>query len=71
MLCTVEPALMPRMLTAVSSTTSPTAMLFCVHSSSGTIEESAAAKATASAAMEPELPSVKFAKPHMKASRSP
>ena len=47
------------------------AITFCVSSPSGTKLEMAAAKATASAAIEPEEERQKFAKPHMKATRSP
>ena len=69
--CTMEPSLMPRMLTRESTTIDTRAIAFCTMSSSGYMLEIAAAKASASAEMEPEDERKKFVMPHMKATRSP
>ena len=49
----------------------PRAMAFCASSPMGTMLEMAAAKARASAEMEPADDRKKFVMPHMKATRSP
>ena len=49
----------------------PRAMAFCASSPMGTMLEMAAAKASASAEMEPADERKKFVMPHIKATRSP
>ena len=71
MFCTRLPKRIPQRFTPVRSRMAVMAIAFCVSSPSGTKLEIAAAKATASAAIEPEEERQKFAKPHMKATRSP
>ena len=61
----------PRILIQERATTAVMAIAFCARESSGTKVANAEAKATPSAAIEPELPKVKFANPEINATRSP
>ena len=76
MFWTVLPSFIPKMLMAVSISTMMMPKPFCMSSLpakalSGIRLAMAAENATASAAMDPEDPSMKFEKPLMKATFSP